>query len=62
MTDWESIGDRVLQILVSVRKHRARFAAEAKQRGVTLDQLTAAAITGMFAESLDAPGRALLKP
>jgi hypothetical protein len=61
MTDWEAIGDRVLQILASLRQHRTRFEAEARQRGITLDQLTAAAITGMLAQHLDTAHRTLVK-
>jgi hypothetical protein len=52
MPDLKLVGDRILQILTSVRRAKRTFTAEARRRGITLDQLTAAAIAGMLAEEL----------
>lgn len=53
MTDWISVADRVLAILTRVAKHRESFAAEAAKRGITVEQLTAAAITEAVREQAE---------
>jgi hypothetical protein len=53
MSPWHTIGDRVLEILTMVREHPATFAAEARRRGITVDQPTAAAVVGVIAEAID---------
>jgi hypothetical protein len=53
MIDWGAVGDLVCQILVAVRDQSARFEAEARARGISLEQLTAAAITEAVREQVE---------
>lgn len=53
MIDYAKLGDTILQILETVRDNRKEFAADAKRRGITLEQLTAAAIAGMVEELIE---------
>jgi hypothetical protein len=50
----DEVASLVLEILESVRVHRKRFLLEARQRGITLEQLLAAAITEAVRERLAA--------
>jgi hypothetical protein len=52
MVDDGRPGDTVLAILSAVRRDPAGYAAAAGRRGITVDQLTAAAIAGAVLEML----------
>jgi hypothetical protein len=53
--NWTRIGDRIFQVLESIRKREATFKAAAKKRGITLNQLIAAALAGMLHEEIEGP-------
>jgi len=51
-TDWNSIGDTISELLKAVYvDERERFKQEAAKRKITVEQLTAAAITEMVRQS-----------
>jgi hypothetical protein len=53
-TEWETIGDTVCKILTAIYvQEREQFKKEAKRRGITVEQLAAAAITGMIQEAVE---------
>jgi len=49
----ETLAGRVCEILSEGRRHLPRMEAEARARGVSVDQLLAAAIAEMVFEMLD---------
>jgi hypothetical protein len=52
--DWGRVGDLVCQVLGEMyREHRGCFEAHAAERGCTLDQVAAAAITQMVQEQIE---------
>ncbi len=55
--DWAALSDLVCGILKFVNAGRENFEVEASRRGLTLDQLTAAAIVEAIAERVE-PGAA----
>ena len=56
MIGWDKIGDKVLGILQFVQENQVRMKAEAKARGISPNQLTAATITGMIREAVEKGG------
>ena len=55
MNDWKRIGDRIYQIMETIRARQASFTEEAQCQGVNLNQLTASAIAGMLMEEIEGP-------
>jgi hypothetical protein len=53
MLDWDAIACSVLDILRLANRDRRRMHKEARNRGVSLEQLQAAAITEMIREELE---------
>jgi hypothetical protein len=53
MANWANIGNQVLWLLESIRQQETAVAVEAAQRGITLNQLTAAMITSMVREAVE---------
>lgn len=53
MNDWGEIGNLILRIILCFKKRKKRFAAEAKARGITVDQLMAAAIAEAIREQVE---------
>jgi len=51
--DWEEVGDLVCSILTKIRENRSVFEQHAQQRRISLEQLTAAAITSAVREHLN---------
>jgi hypothetical protein len=52
-TDWKQLGDLVTAILESIKEQRNSCEAEARRRGITLEQLTAAAILMAIRERVE---------
>jgi hypothetical protein len=52
LVDWAEVGDVVLAILVKIGENRKVFEQHARQRGISLEQLRAAAITSAVREHL----------
>jgi hypothetical protein len=59
---WAVLGDLVCRILRTMRARREQFAAAARQQGCTLEQLTAAAITGAVREFMEDAGSLTARP
>jgi AcrR family transcriptional regulator len=55
--DYDRLSEAVLAILQAVRRQPKRFATEATRRGISVDQLTAAAIAGAVREQVERRGR-----
>ena len=54
--DWARMGDLVCSILTAIYVSKPQqFRKEANQRGMTVEQLAAAAITGMIEERMEQP-------
>ena len=51
--DWAAVGDLVYEILLTIRKNPGRFTHEAKRRGISVDQLAAAAIAEAIREVVE---------
>ena len=51
--DWNAGAARILAILLTIKRQRRACIREAARRGITLDQLTAASITGAVAELVE---------
>lgn len=49
----QALADRILQILDCVSAETARFQKEAAKRGISLNALVAAAITGLIMDEPD---------
>jgi hypothetical protein len=54
--DWAEVGDRIYDILVTIKRDQKSLEEEAAKRGVNLGQMTAAAISAMLHEHLQAHG------
>ena len=52
MIDWAKIGDKVFSILEFFKENQGRMKVQAKARGISMNQLAAASITGMIREAL----------
>jgi hypothetical protein len=53
MTDWTTMGDRIFEVLEFIHARKTTFTAEAHRRGITLNQLIAAALAGMMQEEIE---------
>jgi hypothetical protein len=51
--DWDGLASRILAILQAVKRERRTFLQQAARRGISLEQLTAAAIAGAVAELVE---------
>jgi hypothetical protein len=51
--DWGEVGNRVCEVLITIEGNQVSFEAAAKNRGTTIAQLTAAALTEMVKEYLE---------
>ncbi|HEV3144948.1 MAG TPA: hypothetical protein VGZ47_13745 [Gemmataceae bacterium] len=52
--DWKTMGDTVCAILTAIYVDEAeQYRKEALKRGITVEQLAAAAITGMVQEAVE---------
>ena len=51
--DWNALAERILTILVVIKRQRQTFLIEAARRGIRLEQLTADAIAGAVAEFVE---------
>jgi len=51
--DWRQLGDLVCEVLEVVRLHAAAFEAQARARGITVEQQTAAAIVEAIRERIE---------
>jgi len=58
MIDWLQVGDLVLDVLQMVGRQRKRLAAEASRWGISLGQLTAAAIVEAIRDRIEKAERA----
>jgi hypothetical protein len=52
--DWKALADLICQVLETVRDNYALFQSEARSHGITLEQLTAAALIQVIEETLEA--------
>jgi hypothetical protein len=51
--DWNALASRILAILLTLKRQRRTALKQTARRGISLEQLTAAAITSVVAEFVE---------